>query len=76
MTRIGKCLVEWGVLDGLCEDEKEANVKGGASMMRQKMAEQYSDDWRTWPIVGCGKKFKPWANGGSMVVELDEKGYG
>ena len=71
-----KCLVEWGVLDGLCEDEKEANVKGGATLMMEKMAAQYSDGWRTWPIVGCGRKFRPWRNGCSMVVELDEKGQG
>ena len=71
-----KCIIEWGLLDGMCEDEDEMKIKGGACMMKKQMTEHYGEDWRTWPIIGCGRKFRPFANGCSMVVELDEKGNG
>ena len=73
-----KCLVEWGLLDGLCQDEEEANVQNkGATKMKEDMVNNYSEDWRTLPIVGCGRrKFRPWANGCSTAVEFDEQGLG
>eukprot|EP00975_Prorocentrum_lima_P052323 10963058-Prorocentrum_lima.AAC.1 len=34
------------------------------------MKEKHSEKVETWPEVGCGARFVPWARGASMVMEV------
>ena len=37
------------------------------------MTVKHGNDIATWPVIGCRSKFRPWAKGASMVVELKQE---
>ena len=38
--------------------------------MWNHMKRTFGEDWRQWPIPGCGAGFSPWKNGPSMVLVM------
>ena len=44
--------------------------KGGKEVEEQ-MTKRYSPDKTTWPKIGCGTKFRPWARGASKLLEIE-----
>ena len=55
-------------------ENAEVEIKrtdGCATKMWNHMKKEFGDDWRDWPVVGCGKGFSPWKNGPSMVLVME-----
>ena len=44
---------------------------GCATKMWSHMTKEFGENWRDWPVVGCGKGFSPWKNGPSMVLVME-----
>ena len=62
-----KCVCEWGYL------VHEAYVHGSeseAGTWVAELTEKFGKDINSWPQIGCGAGFRPWANGPSLVMEV------
>ena len=42
-----------------------------STQMWDNMVAGFGEDWKKWPIKGCGRGFTPYANGPSMVLEME-----
>ena len=70
-----RCLLEWKQLQEAMEWEKE-NIRPGerrmwATEMWDHNVKTFGEDWRKWPVPGCGKAFSPYKFGPSMVLIID-----
>ena len=63
-----RCLCEWDDLRKCMETEKEIQKGSWATAMWDYNVKTFGEDWREWPIPGCGKGFVAYANGPSMVL--------
>ena len=59
-----KCLIDW---EPLRRARERFPDNERLREWVEALNEQYGDDW---PALGCHSKFKPWAKGASMVLEL------
>merc|ERR1712153_28175 len=67
-----RCLLEWGQLERAMNAEKRlGKTNGCATQMWDNMVAGFGEDWKTWPIKGCGRGFTPYANGPSMIWEME-----
>ena len=61
------CRMDWEVL-------VQAGAWDGApdhvKMWAANMVEAYGRNWKSWPQIGCGARFIPWARGASIILEL------
>ena len=39
--------------------------------MWDSMVAGFGEDWKKWPIKGCGRAFTPYSNGPSMILEME-----
>ena len=44
---------------------------GSAIKMWDHMMLTFGNDWKEWPMVGCGAGFAPFRNGPSMLLEME-----
>ena len=58
---IGRCWSRRGAWDGAPDHVK---------MWAANMVEAYGRNWKSWPQIGCGARFIPWARGASIILEL------
>merc|ERR1712194_95731 len=67
-----RCLLEWKQLEQAMLAEKASKRQNGsATQMWDNMVESFGEDWKTWPISGCGRGFKPYGRGPSMILEME-----
>ena len=67
-----RCLLEWKQLEQAMLAEKASKrADGPACQMWKHMIENFGDDWKTWPISGCGRGFKAYGRGPSMILEME-----
>merc|ERR1712086_396092 len=67
-----RCLLEWRQLEQAMNAEKRlGKTNGCATQMWDNMVAGFGEDWRKWPIKGCGAGFKPYSNGPSMILEME-----
>ena len=56
----------------MMETERDVKkVDGFATKMWNHMVKEFGEDWREWPIVGCGARFMPYKYGPSMVLVME-----
>ena len=67
-----RCLVEWAQLEQAKNAELHNKKKdGNANRMWDHMSKEFGENWRDWPVVGCGTGFAPWKKGPSMVLVME-----
>eukprot|EP00975_Prorocentrum_lima_P022232 4676623-Prorocentrum_lima.AAC.1 len=58
------CKCDWTVLEK--EGKKDPESTDPVTLWYKYMKEKHSDKVETWPDIGCGARFVPWARGASM----------
>ena len=72
-----RCLLEWRQLEQAKDAETRlGRTNGCATQMWDSMVAGFGEDWKKWPIKGCGRAFTPYSNGPSMILEMEvEEGH-
>ena len=66
-----KCLVEWHKLEcELCHEEEQGTKDGPVKKVYQEMQELWDENVLDWPVVGCGRGFRAYSDGPSMVLSV------